>query len=84
MPDRKVKSFSYWRARFSSEPYDYTLEDLLLSAFEGTMASDRLRLFDEEDEEMENRFNFINHQAIYEGFFCANFLSPLRKGCNRV
>ena len=72
MPDHKVKSFSYWRARFN-EPYDYTLEDLLLSSFDNTTVQDRLGVLDEENEEITNHFNFINHKAIYEDFFCANF-----------
>lgn len=70
--NHKTKSFTYWRARFN-EPYDYTLQDLLLSAFNNTAAEERREAFDEENEEMADQFNFINHKAIYDDFFCANF-----------
>ena len=72
MAEHKTKSFGYWRARFISEPYDYKLHDLLLSAFDYTRVRDRLETFEEENEEMANHVHFINHKAIYEDFFCAN------------
>ena len=72
MADHKTKSFSYWKAHFD-KPNFLTMQELLILAFDGTKIKDRLGTFGEEDEELGNRVNFINHKTMYKGFFCANF-----------
>ena len=69
MPDYKTKRFTFWRARFTPEPYNRTLQQLLKSAFDNTKIRDRLLSVDEE----ENYFRFINYKTDFNGYFCANF-----------
>lgn len=72
MPDHKTKTFTYWRARFTPEPYNKTMQQLLKAAFKDTTVKDRLLPpYDDDDEE--NYFNFINHKSALGGYFRANF-----------
>ena len=75
MPNSKTKSFTFWRARFITEPYSFTAQDLLTSAFDDTKVKDRIWSLDDENIEEMNYHSFINHKAFYERFFCANFFS---------
>lgn len=72
MPDHKTKHFTFWRARFTQEPYNRTMQQLLKSAFENTKIQDRLWPPHEGDDEV-NYFYFINHKIMDRGYFCANF-----------
>lgn len=69
MRHSKPKRFTYWQARFTTEPNKETLQQLLNSAFAGTKVRQRLWPADEE----ENYQYFINHQSKCSDFFCANF-----------
>ena len=69
MRHSKPKRFTYWQARFTTEPNKETLQPLLHSAFAGTKVRQRLWPADEE----ENYQYFINHQSKRSDFFCANF-----------
>lgn len=69
MRHSKSKQFTYWQARFATEPNKETLQQLLHSAFAGTKVRQRLWPADEE----ENYQYFINHQSKRSDFFCANF-----------
>lgn len=69
MRHSKPKRFTYWQARFTTEPNKETLQQLLNSAFAGTKVRQRLWPADEE----ENYQYFINHQSKRSDFFCANF-----------
>lgn len=66
----KPKRFTYWQARFMTEPNKETLQQLLNSAFAGTKVRQRLWPIDEE----ESYRYFINHIIMRPRFFCANFL----------
>lgn len=70
MRHSKPKRFTYWQARFTPEPYEKTLQQLLHSAFAGTKVRQRLWPIDEE----ESYRYFINHIIMRPRFFCANFL----------
>ena len=84
MPDYKTKTFTYWRARFSTEPYNSTIQELLKSAFDNTKVQDRLwPSYGAADEEV-NYFNFINHKTAYRGYFCANFFGYERGKIGQV
>ena len=45
----KLKRFTYWQARFTTEPYEKTLQHWLNSAFAGTKVRQRLRPADAEE-----------------------------------
>ena len=75
MPNSKTKSFTFWRARFITEPYSFTAQDLLTSAFDNTKVKDRVWSFDDENIKEMNYHSFINHKTIDKGFSCANFFS---------
>lgn len=81
MANFKKKSFTYWQAQFN-EPYNYTLQDLLIYVFRDTKVRDRLREVDEYI--AANRLNLINYNSIYRGFFCANFFQYDKNGIGEI
>ena len=83
MPDHKTKTFTYWRARFTPEPYNKTMQQLLTAAFKNTTVKERLwPPYDADDEE--NYFNFINHKSALGSYFRANFFGYERGRIGQV
>lgn len=69
MRHSKTKLFSYWCARFTPEPYQKNMQQLLKAAFDNTTVLDRLIPTSAED----NYFHFINYKTVRKGYFCAEF-----------
>ena len=84
MRENKTKTFTYWRARFSTEPFSLTMQELLESAFDNTKVQDRLWPPQDAADEDASYFNFINHKTIYKGYFCANFFGYERGKIGQV
>lgn len=84
MRENKTKTFTYWRARFSTEPFSRTMQELLESAFDDTKVQDRLWPPHDATDEDANYFNFINHKTAHKGYFCANFFGYERGKIGQV
>lgn len=69
MSEHKTKLFSYWRARFTPEPYAKTMQQLLKAAFDNTTVEDRLYATDN----AESYYTFINYKTERQSCFCASF-----------
>ncbi len=63
----KTKTFTYWRARFSPEPYTHSMQELLSLTFDNTKIKDRIHKSSDDAQ----YYQFINHKTERRGFFCA-------------
>lgn len=67
------RSFTYWRAYFSTEPFQPTLQSLLHAAFDGTMASNRKWPPDDAGDDVDSFF-LMAEKFPYRNYFCASLL----------
>ena len=72
-PKSRNKSFTYWQARFKTEPYHRTFQELLKSAFDNTKIKDRLHPPENGEEGIQHLF--INEKMEIQGYLCVSLFS---------